>query len=213
MRRTIRILSVIILMLPVSIVYMATYTSFIDTNGKWETYVVGKGHHSYYHPIKFVNDLKEIEFYFRTNDSWFYKMPKRPGWNKVRGFSNGFHHKGSSVRLVYKCIDDTLLVVGGYCYVDGVHPNNGVGQQATIDTIQPNKIYHCIIKLEDGMYKIYFEDKYWDCFAGKAYANWGYLLNPFMGGVFTIDHDWRIDIFDVDPEKKLPVIPFVQNTD
>ncbi len=200
-------------MLPVSMIFLATYTTYVDTSGKWEEYVVGKGHHSYYHPIKFVSDLKEIEFYFRTNDSWFYEMPERPGWNKVRGFSNGFHHKGSSVRLVYQCIDDTLLVVGGYCYVDGVHPNDGIGQQGTIDTIQPNMIYHCVIKLEEGKYKIYFEDKYWDCFAGNTYSDWGYLLNPFMGGVFTLDHDWIIDVLDVNPVKKLPAPPYVQNSD
>lgn len=213
MRLTIRILSVIILLLPVSLIFLATYTTYVDTSGKWEEYVVGKGHHSYYHPIKFVNNLNEIEFYFRTNDSWFYEMPERPGWNKVRGFSNGFHHKGSSVRLVYQCINDTLLVVSGYCYVDGIHPNMGIGQQGPIDTIQPNMIYHCTIKLEDGRYKIYFEDKYWDCYAGDTYSDWGYYLNPFMGGVFTLDHDWIIDVLDVDPIKKFPAPPYVQNSD
>lgn len=204
MKLTIRILTVVILLLPVSMVFFATYTTYVDASGKWKEYVVGKGHHSYYHPIKFVNDLYKIEFYFRTNNSWYYEMPERPGWNKVRGFSNGLHHNGSSVRLVYKCINDTLLVVGGYCYIDGVHPNDGVGQQGIIDTIQSNLIYHCIIKLEDGKYKIYFEDKNWECFSGTTNAGWGYILNPFMGGVFTIDHDWKIDVFDVEQVNRPP---------
>ena len=26
--------------------------------------------------------------------------------------------------------------------------------------------------------------------------NWGYVLNPYIGGDFTLNHDWKIDIKD-----------------
>ena len=68
---------------------------------------------------------------------------------------------------VMKC--DSVLLVGSYCYVNGVHPNDGDGLQAILDTIQPDETYHCIIKEEDGKFKFYFEDKYWECDAGN---NW-----------------------------------------
>ena len=88
------------------------------------------------------------------------------------------------------------MLIGGYCYEDGVHPNDGFEQQAIIDTIEPDKIYHCVIKQEVGKFKFYFEDKYWECDAGTN-PQWGYMLNPFIGGVFTLGHDWSIDIMDV----------------
>ena len=92
------------------------------------------------------------------------------------------------------------MLVGSYCYVNGVHPNDGDGLQAVLDTIQPGNIYHCIIKEEDGKFKFYYEDKYWECDAGHT-KSWGYMLNPFIGGVFTLNHDWYVEIVDIKRNK------------
>jgi hypothetical protein len=77
-----------------------------------------------------------------------------------------------------------------------VHPNDGEGQQTVLGIIEPGKTYHCIIKYEDQKYKFYFQDIYWECDAGTN-PTWGYMLNPFIGGVFTLNHDWSIDIVDI----------------
>ncbi len=193
---TIRILTVVIILLPLTEIFLVSYDTFIDYSNKWREIEIKKGSHSYYPSIHFFSDLDEIEFYFKTNTSWLYPEPARNGWSKIRGFSKGLHHKNESARLVYKCIDDTLLLVGGYCYINGVHPNDGDSQQAIIDTIEPNRIYHCKIKLEDNRFKFFFEDKYWECKAGEN-PSWGYMLNPFIGGVYTLNHDWNIEILDV----------------
>jgi hypothetical protein len=196
MRVTIRVLTVVIILLPLTEIFLVSRSTFIDNSNKWQEIKIKKGSHSYYPTIHFIYKLDQIEFYFKPNNSWYYKEPERNGWNKVRGFSKGLHHDQGSARLVYKCIDDTLLVVGSYCYVNGVHPDRGTGQQAILDTISPGTIYHCIIRHEDGKFKFYFGDKYWECPAGEN-PSWGYMLNPFIGGVFTLDHDWEIEIMDV----------------
>jgi hypothetical protein len=196
MRLTIRILTVVIILLPLTELFFVSYATFVDMSNRWRTITINSGNHSYYPSVEFFSKLDEIEFFFRTNDSWLYPEPERNGWNKLRGFSKGMHHDNASARLVYKCVDDTLLLVGSYCYVNGVHPNDGSSQQAILDTIQPNRVYHCIIRYEDQKFKFIFEDKYWECPAGEAPA-WGYMLNPFIGGVFTLDHDWSIDLLDV----------------
>ncbi|MEZ5198180.1 MAG: hypothetical protein R2764_17865 [Bacteroidales bacterium] len=108
-------------------------------------------------------------------------------------------------------MDDTLLLIGGYCYVDGVHPNDGVEQQAIIDTIQSNQVYRCRILYDNNRFKFYFEDKYWECYAGENPA-WGYMLNPFIGGVFTLDHDWSIEIFDIGKNKDTLITSIPQTT-
>ena len=196
MKVVIRILTIVIILLPLTEIFLVTYSSFVDLSNRWRTIRINEGKHSYYPSIQFIYNVNEIEFYFKTNESWYYPEPERNGWSKLRGFSKGLHHDGSSARLVYKCVDDTLLLAGAYCYVNGVHPNEGVGQQAVLDTLKANGLYHCRIRQEDNKFKFYFEDNYWECDAGET-SNWGYMLNPFIGGVFTLGHDWTIDILDV----------------
>jgi hypothetical protein len=196
MKVTIRILTVVIILLPLTEIFLVTRATFIDYSNEWREIKINKGKHSYYPAIEFIYNLEQIEFYFKPNSTWYYKEPERNGWNKVRGFSKGLHHDQGSARLVYKCIDDTVLIIGSYCYVNGIHPDRGNGQQFILDTIFPDKTYHCIIRHEDEKFKFFFEDKYWECPAGEN-PSWGYMLNPFIGGVFTLEHDWKIEIMDV----------------
>ncbi|MCB0805460.1 MAG: hypothetical protein KDC05_06640 [Bacteroidales bacterium] len=196
MRKTIRILTIVIVLLPLTEVFLVCNSTFIDYSNEWREITIKEGNHSYYPSVQFVYDLDQIEFYFKPNKSWYYKEPERNGWSKLRGFSKGMHHDGGSARLVYKCLNDTVLLVGAYCYVNGVHPNDGEGQQAPLSEIKPGTVYHCIIKHEDDKFKFYFEDIYWECDAGIN-PSWGYMLNPFIGGVFTLEHDWSIDLIDI----------------
>jgi hypothetical protein len=137
--------------------------------------------------------MNEIEFLVKVNSSWYYTAPDKHGWNKIRGLSHGHHQENSSARLGYQCIDDTLLVVGAYCYVDGVSPQENPAQKGIIDTIQPGKVYRCAIRRQYDKYIIEFEDKIWEGPAGRE-MNWGYILNPYVGGEFTFEHDWLVEI-------------------
>ena len=164
---------------------------------KWETYVVKAGDHSSNDVSLPLLKMDRIEFSFRADSSWYYKAPLHPGWNKIRGFSNGHHQENSSARLAYQCLCDTLLVVGAYCYVDGISPQENQAQKAIIDTIQPGIVYHCIISSDNSKYIFEFEDKIWKIDAGQK-INWGYKLNPYVGGEFTLDHDWIVEIKDLE---------------
>jgi hypothetical protein len=170
--------------------------SISSCNNSWKSYIVKAGNHSSNEIGLPIINVNQIEFKFKVDSSWYYSEPESPGWNKIRGFSNGHHQKNSSARLGYQCIDDSILVVGAYCYVNGVNPMDNSFQSGIIDTIYPGKIYHCKISLENDKYIFQFEDKHWEGPAGKA-IDWGYLLNPYIGGVYTIDHDWHVKIKDL----------------
>lgn len=174
---------------------MIVLLSLSSCTHSWQSYVVKAGHHSTNDiSSPFVN-VDKIDFSFKVNSSWFYAPPEYSGWNKIRGISHGHHQDNSSARLGYQCFNDTLLVVGAYCYVDGVSPQENPAQKGIIDTIQPGGVYHCTISRENGQYVIIFEDKIWECPAGQD-LSWGYLLNPYVGGEFTFDHDWLVEIKD-----------------
>ena len=170
--------------------------TFISCNNKWVKYTVKAGNHSSDVISQPLVNTDEIEFYFKTNGTWFYIQPSSPGWNKIRGFSHGHHQNNSSARLGFQCLNDTLLVVGAYCYVDGVSPQENPSYKGIIDTIQAGQKYHCRILHQSGKYKFYFEDKSWECPAGTQ-MNWGFMLNPHIGGSYTLDHDWEVEIKDV----------------
>jgi hypothetical protein len=167
----------------------------ISCSNKFTKYTIKAGNHSSTTLPVLLGKTSEISFYFTVNESWYYKKPEHPGWNKIRGFSQGEHQSNSSARLGYQCLDDTLLVVGAYCYVDGISPQENPAQKGIIDTVQAGNTYLCRILREDGKYKFYFGDKYWEGPAGK-FIDWGYRLNPYIGGEFTLDHDWTTKIKD-----------------
>ncbi len=159
----------------------------------WKSYIIKSGHHSSneINPIKL--DLDRISFDVKVDSSWYYEEPEHPGWNKIRGISHGHHQSNSSARLGYRCRYGNLLEVGAYCYVNGESPQTNQNLKKVMDTVQPGKIYHCEISREHNNYIIRFEDKTWVGPAGKE-INWGYVLNPYIGGEFTLDHEWKTEI-------------------
>jgi hypothetical protein len=162
---------------------------------KWKTYVVKAGNHSTNGIGSPLTNVDRIDFDFKVNNSWYYNEPINPGWNKIRGLSHGHHQDNSSARLGYQCFKDSILVVGAYCYVDGISPQDNPLQKGIIDTIQPGKEYHCTISRQNSKYIIEFGDRKWEGPAGKD-IDVGYLLNPYVGGDFTFDHDWLVEIKD-----------------
>jgi hypothetical protein len=183
-----------------TVLFLALFTVFMlmgfsSCNNNWKTYIVRAGSHSTNDISSPLTNTNKIDFDFKVNPTWYYEEPDNPGWNKIRGFSHGHHQENSSARLGYQCFHDSLLVVGAYCYVNGVSPQENPAQKGIIDTIQPGKVYHCAIILENGKYIFSFEGKTWEGPAGDD-LNWGYLLNPYVGGEFTLDHDWKVEIKD-----------------
>lgn len=170
--------------------------SFSSCNKNWRTYRVKAGHHSANVMGPLLMNVDEIQFQFKVDSTWYYSEPELPGWNKIRGLSHGHHQENSSARLVYQCLNNSVLVVGAYCYVNGINPMENPSQNGIIDTIMPGNVYHCAIRRYNDKYVIDFEDKTWEGPAGED-LNWGYLLNPYVGGELTFDHDWFVKIKDL----------------
>jgi hypothetical protein len=53
----------------------------------------------------------------------------------------------------------------------------------------------CRIIYESVKFKFFFQDIYWEGPAGEK-KDVGYILNPYIGGIFTLDHDWYTEIKD-----------------
>jgi len=176
------------------VLFMILFTLSSCQHG-WKTYIIKAGKHSAGGVNMIKTNLDKISFSFKADSSWYYLLPDHSGWNKIRGISHGHHQENSSARLGWRCIGDTMLVVGAYCYVDGVSPQENVNFKSIIDTISPGRTYHCKISRRDNLYVIDFENKRWVGPAGRD-LNWGYLLNPYIGGDFTLDHDWKIEMKD-----------------
>lgn len=171
-------------------------SSILSCNRNWKSYIVKAGNHSPNDISLPIMNVDQIKFKFKVDSSWYYQAPPNPGWNKTRGFSNGQHQNNSSARLGYQRFKDSTLVVGAYCYVNGVSPQENPVQKGIIDTIYPGKVHYCEIKRVNGKYIFKFEDKVWEGPAGKT-IDWGYLLNPYVGGEFTFGHDWIAEIKDL----------------
>ncbi len=76
MKVTIRILTVVIILLPLTEIFLVSQSTFIDYSNEWRDIRIKKGNHSYYPSVQFIYQLNEIEFYFKPNSSWYYKEPE-----------------------------------------------------------------------------------------------------------------------------------------
>ncbi len=165
----------------------------LEVFNKWKRYVVEPGTARLEITTLPRESLKEISFSFRTNSTWYYRCDNSYNWNNISGISNGHHIENSSALLAYRCTHDSLLIVGACCYVDGKGPDENQQQLNILDTISAEGEYNCRIIHEDGKYKFYFEDKYWDHPAGDE-IGWGYRLDPEIDSKLNFDHDWMLDL-------------------
>lgn len=144
-------------------------------------------------PAKATNGSKFCDFVFHTNETWIWPDGLSTGghdngWSKVRGFSEGHHINGSSARLVYR-------------YVNG-HPIAGLGvnrdgewDAVIIDTLEIPGRYWCRISREGDWYVMRMNGREVRLPAGKEHIQ-GYYLRPYVGGNYTLDHDWLLLIED-----------------
>jgi hypothetical protein len=136
-----------------------------------------------------------LDFYFRTNDTWYYSCRSGNEWHRIRGISQGVDQDCSSAYLVYRCVDDSLLIIGSCCVVNDRGQNTKKEAYFTFDTIESGRRYHCRIALEEGMYKFSFAGSHYAFGAGEE-QGMVYLAGP---GLFTdkpLDHDWMVDMME-----------------
>ena len=161
-----------------------------ETFNKWTRYIIEPGTQA---EPQLLGQINEIEFAFRTNSTWYNNEKNTNACNKIKGISHGDYQINSSALLAYQCINDSILLVGAYCFVDGQGPEENAGQFSVLDTLYEGQEYDCRIVREDGKYKFYFEDKYWDCPAGED-LDWGFEINPDINEQLSFGHDWMVDL-------------------
>ncbi|MEZ5198179.1 MAG: hypothetical protein R2764_17860 [Bacteroidales bacterium] len=89
LRVIIRILTVVIVLLPLSELFLVSYDTFVDYSNEWREVKIKKGSHSYYPSIHFVGDLKEIDFILKPMIPSIMKNRSGMDWSKIRGFQRG----------------------------------------------------------------------------------------------------------------------------
>jgi hypothetical protein len=149
-------------------------------------YTVKAGEHYSTHAVNLL-DKDMINFSFTTDSSWVWEVPELNGYSKVVGIAWGTPHQ-NSVRVVYARRGD-IGVLAYYYYINGISPMENNAQWGVMDTIEIGKTYYGRLGWSNGFYYIQLGNKYNSL---KVYEKYGVsnLLHPFIGGTYTIDHDW-----------------------
>ena len=163
----------------------------ISCNSKTIHYKVKAGNHYSNHlvtPLK--NDV--LNYSFTTDSSWVWETPDKNGWSKVIGIAwNGNHT--NSVRVVYMR-SNGIGLIGYYYYLDGISPQQNPVQKGILDTIQIGNTYQGRLGWENGFYFITLNDKHHSLKVGYPDMAIKSLCNLYVGGTYTIDHDWTSTI-------------------
>lgn len=160
----------------------------------YETMIVpANDHYSNPREKRIIWNPVSISFEVVVDESWIYDYVPDNGMNKIMGLSWGHHQKNSSARLAYMCVDRWILL-GGYCYVNGESPQDNDSLKTLFANVHVGDTLLCDIVRSKDKYMFYINDELmWSCRAGKN-KKWGYVLNPYIGGTFTVDHDVKFQI-------------------
>ena len=153
-------------------------------------YVVKAGDHYSTH-VPTLLSSNEIDYSFTTDSTWLWVEPVLNGWSKVLGIAWNSNHKNSD-RIVYMRSGDVGLL-GYYYYVDGISPQDNPLQRGILDTIVIGNTYQGRIGYENGFYFITMNGKHHSMKVDKP-KGLKTLANPYIGGTYTIDHDWKTTV-------------------
>lgn len=160
-------------------------------------YTIKPGNHYSNHFINLMgNDT--LAFDIQTNESWVWQKPDKNGWSKVTGIAWGNNHK-NSVRLVYMRLNDTVGVLGYYYYVNGISPQQNKEQKGILDTITIPGYYHCVLGYNSSDFFVILNSNKHNYYnvSGTFQKKWYQiktLQHPYIGGTYTINHDWIVKI-------------------
>lgn len=166
------------------------------------TYIVHANEHYSTKEVEAVGNPLKGTIY--TDESWWWPVPEKNGWSKVTGIGNAQSEKKEGNRIVYLVkdimyhgIQKTVGLFGWYVCDDG-YCEHSTKPDIVLDTIFDFKTKH---KFD---FEIGFEGY------DKAYVIWNkkykrikpvtnihgfkYLNHPYIGGTYTIPHDWIVKI-------------------
>ena len=165
---------------------------------KWKTYTVKAGTHESNMTPRFTENEDLVRFSFKVDSSWYYNIPnEQNGISKITGISFGNVHENSA-RLGYICIDGKIWICG-YCYVNGVSPQENENYKSRLFEAKDGYLYTCTIYRNDKDKEYIFNitcgalTYTWKCPCGKDKMV-GAINTPYIGGDFTLDHDVKFNL-------------------
>ena len=169
-----------------------------ETGRTIKTFKIKKGTHS--SGLFFdCSNSRGVDFIFSVNDSWIFPAPEKNGWSKIFGIAKKKVHK-NSMRLVFQNTSTGHLIVGAYCYVNGVSPQDNPEQKIILDTIQPGFTYNCRIIAFHNFWKVVFMNPVNDKVTNFTYIfdsslpDKSVILKPYIGGTYTLENDFYTTI-------------------
>ncbi len=139
-------------------------------------YLIEAGKHYSFHFPMLVWDRNKMEITFKFDETAIYQTQSpnnQNDWNKLFGFSRGFHHN-NSVRLVWRWNPNIKRIeITDYYYTNGVRFYNKI----PLLSINPGEERTLSISI-----------------ANRNAFKLGYILFPYFGGQETAPHDIKIMI-------------------
>lgn len=156
------------------------------------TYVVKVGKHEM--KGNRVRGISQNSFSFnvKTDDSWIWDVPEKNGFSKVTGIRWIKSTKENSVRLVYINKPNGVHEFWSYIYINGVSPQENKEYKKKLIDVKIGKTYTGKVGHVDGFYYVEIGGEHHSIEAtgeGAAFLNF-----PYIGGTYTIDHDWTVTI-------------------
>lgn len=137
-------------------------------------YTIRKGRHRsgiYFNPLI---EPKSIKVFFKFSKSCNYDLHNEDqlDWNKLIGFSRGFH-KNNSIRIAWRwSLDKHCIELTKYHYINGER----VIEEPFMD-VELDKEYRVILTIPE-----------------REHPCWGYMLYPYFGGTSVAPHHMSIDM-------------------
>ena len=159
-------------------------------NSKTIKYTVYAGQH-YSTKNVTILDSDVLKYSFTTDSSWVWETPDKNGWSKVTGIAWNSNHE-NSVRLVYMR-SNGIGVLGYYYYLNGISPQQNGLQKGILDTIVIGNTYQGRLGWENGFYFVEMNGKHHSLKVGYPLPDFHIktLSNLYIGGTYTIEHDWK----------------------
>ena len=174
--------------------------SKLQTNKTYtESYTVDAGKHYSILSIDLIdNPLNGVII---TNRSWYWPVPEKNGWSKVTGIGNEQTGEKESNRVVYMVKDikhdgkiKTAGIFGWYICDNGSCDNKGVPVDTIFDFDKKHKFtFEVGYTGFDKAYLVWDDKAYYEQNVSTTHGI-KYLNHPYIGGTYTIPHDWNVNI-------------------
>lgn len=133
-----------------------------------------------------------LNFTVQTDSSWVWDIPEKNGYSKVIGVGFQRDNEKNRVSLVYINRKNNVHQFAFYAYKNGISPQMDKDLKKVLIDVEIGKAYSGKVGYVDGWYYVEVGGVHHSIKASGTGVP--YLLNPYIGGTYTIDHDWIVKL-------------------